>query len=49
MALIGSKGLRSIEVIDDNIIAVESNIPSTIILEKIESTGCIATFKGYEG
>jgi len=53
MGLVGSKGLRSVAAVDsitaDNIIAVESNIPSYIIQEKIESTGCVAMFRGYEG
>ncbi|KAH0947694.1 hypothetical protein HN011_004304 [Eciton burchellii] len=52
MGLVGSKGLRSVAAVDsitaDNIIAVESNIPSYIIQEKIESTGCVAMFRGYE-
>jgi hypothetical protein len=43
------KGIRSVSILNRNTVIVDSNVPSSIIQEKIESIGCAAILKGYGG
>jgi len=43
------KGIRSIELLNHNVLVIDSNVPSSILQEKIESAGCITKLKKYGG